>query len=149
MPELVPFRLTRDIVDGMGINGIEGTMRKCCEEVIKVMRLNKEALLTIVEVFIHDPLYKWGMTPIKARRRQREEGSYVDISDNSSVLSDDGLPVVGNADAERALLRVQKKIDGTEEGEPRGVEGQVQQLFQDAQNPDNLAVMFVGWAPWV
>lgn len=27
-PETVPFRLTRDIVDGMGICGIEGTFRK-------------------------------------------------------------------------------------------------------------------------
>jgi len=27
-PETVPFRLSRDIVDGMGICGIEGTFRK-------------------------------------------------------------------------------------------------------------------------
>jgi len=27
-PENVPFRLSRDIVDGMGICGIEGTFRK-------------------------------------------------------------------------------------------------------------------------
>ncbi|GFS70276.1 serine-protein kinase ATM, partial [Nephila pilipes] len=26
-PETVPFRLTRDIVDGMGINGVEGTFK--------------------------------------------------------------------------------------------------------------------------
>ena len=27
-PETVPFRLTRDIVDGMGISGVEGVFRK-------------------------------------------------------------------------------------------------------------------------
>lgn len=27
-PETVPFRLSRDIVDGLGICGIEGTFRK-------------------------------------------------------------------------------------------------------------------------
>lgn len=27
-PETVPFRLTRDIVDGMGISGVEGVFRR-------------------------------------------------------------------------------------------------------------------------
>ena len=27
-PETVPFRLTRDVVDGMGVNGVEGTFRR-------------------------------------------------------------------------------------------------------------------------
>jgi len=27
-PETVPFRLTRDVVDGMGVTGVEGTFRK-------------------------------------------------------------------------------------------------------------------------
>ena len=32
----------------------------------------------------------------------------------------------------------------TGEGEARGVEGQVQQLLQDAQNPDSLCRMYIG-----
>lgn len=27
-PEIIPFRLTRDIVDGMGITGVEGVFRR-------------------------------------------------------------------------------------------------------------------------
>lgn len=46
----VPFRLTRDVIDGMGITGVEGVYRRCCEETLAVMRTNKEALLTIIEV---------------------------------------------------------------------------------------------------
>lgn len=34
----------------MGVTGVEGVFRRCCEETISVMRTNKEALLTIVEV---------------------------------------------------------------------------------------------------
>lgn len=49
-PERVPFRLTRDIIDGMGVTGVEGVFRRCCEENLSVMRTNKEALLTIIEV---------------------------------------------------------------------------------------------------
>ncbi|PON35174.1 Phosphatidylinositol 3-kinase, Vps34 type, partial [Parasponia andersonii] len=70
-PERVPFRLTRDIIDGMGATGVEGVFRRCCEETLSVMRTNKEALLTIVEVFIHDPLYKWALSPLKALQRQK------------------------------------------------------------------------------
>jgi hypothetical protein len=32
----VPFRLTRDVVDGMGAFGVEGPMRRCCEETLRV-----------------------------------------------------------------------------------------------------------------
>ncbi|XP_039007779.1 serine/threonine-protein kinase ATM-like [Hibiscus syriacus] len=33
-PERVPFRLTRDIIYGMGVTGVEGVFRKCCEETL-------------------------------------------------------------------------------------------------------------------
>jgi phosphatidylinositol kinase/protein kinase (PI-3 family) len=35
------------------------------------------------------------------------------------------------------------------EGEVRSVEGQVQQLLHDAQDPEKLSRMYVGWASWV
>ena len=49
-PETIPFRLTRDIVDGMGVFGIEGVFRRCCEKTLTVLKDSKEALITIVEV---------------------------------------------------------------------------------------------------
>jgi ataxia telangiectasia mutated family protein len=33
VPETVPFRLTRDVVDGFGVTGTEGVFRRSCEEV--------------------------------------------------------------------------------------------------------------------
>lgn len=44
--------MTRDIIDGMGVTGVEGVFRRCCEKTLSVMRANKEALLTIIEVCI-------------------------------------------------------------------------------------------------
>lgn len=49
-PETVPFRLTRDIVDGMGVAGVEGVFRRSCEKTMEVMRASHEELRTIVEV---------------------------------------------------------------------------------------------------
>ena len=34
------------------------------------------------------------------------------------------------------------------DGEARVVEGQVQQLLTDAQDPDKLCALFVGWSAW-
>ena len=52
-PETVPFRLTQDLVDGMGIAGVEGVFRRCCEETLVVMRASHEELKTIVQVCAH------------------------------------------------------------------------------------------------
>ncbi|KAJ4840216.1 hypothetical protein Tsubulata_002970 [Turnera subulata] len=143
-PERVPFRLTRDIIDGMGVTGVEGVFRRCCEETLSVMRTNKEALLTIVEVFIHDPLYKWALSPLKALQRQKETDDDLETS-----FGDSQDEYEGNKDAARALLRVKQKLDGYEEGELRSVQGQVQQLIQDAIDPERLCQMFPGWGAWL
>jgi len=71
----VPFRLTRDLVDGMGVCGVGGVFTRSCEATLAVMRANKEALLTIIEVFIHDPLYKWALSPLKALQLQGQVSS--------------------------------------------------------------------------
>lgn len=57
-PEIVPFRLTRDMVDAMGVTGYEGGFRTAAEETMRVMRDNREMMLTVLEVFLVDPLYK-------------------------------------------------------------------------------------------
>ncbi|XP_044477149.1 serine/threonine-protein kinase ATM isoform X3 [Mangifera indica] len=143
-PERVPFRLTRDIIDGMGVTGVEGVFRRCCEKTLSVMRTNKEALLTIIEVFIHDPLYKWALSPLKALQRQKE----LDDDLETSLEGTEGEHE-GNKDATRALMRVKQKLDGYEDGEMRSVHGQVQQLIQDAINPERLCLMFPGWGAWL
>jgi ataxia telangiectasia mutated family protein len=58
-PELVPFRLTPDIVDGFGISGVEGVFRRCSEETMRVLRAQSAVFITILEVFRYDPLQKW------------------------------------------------------------------------------------------
>lgn len=38
----------------------------------QVLRRHREALLTVVEVVLHDPLYRWQMSPVRAQRRQQD-----------------------------------------------------------------------------
>eukprot|EP00879_Flechtneria_rotunda_P006073 GHRR01006386.1.p1 GENE.GHRR01006386.1~~GHRR01006386.1.p1 ORF type:complete len:3169 (+),score=1435.50 GHRR01006386.1:1331-9508(+) len=160
-PERVPFRLTANVIDGMGAAGVEGPFRRCCETTMEILRSHKEALLTVVEVVLHDPLYKWQMTPVKARRKQQDTIADANVQEaaaaaSGAVSSASGGQVgdagsagaIGNADAERAVLRVKQKLEGqdVEGGVAQSVSAQVGMLLQAAQDPDNLCRMFAGWA---
>ncbi|KAJ8368814.1 hypothetical protein SKAU_G00088420 [Synaphobranchus kaupii] len=158
-PETVPFRLSRDIVDGMGITGVEGVFRRCCEKTMEVMRSSQEALLTIVEVLLYDPLFDWTMNPLKAFYLQQQHEEQADLNATlSSTLGGDVLDAHRKASsdtqsfnkvAERVLLRLQEKLKGVEEGAVLNVSGQVNLLIQQAMDPKNLSRLFPGWQAWV
>ncbi len=58
-PELIPFRLTRMLINAMEVSGIEGNFRITCEHVMRVLRENKDSLMAVLEAFVHDPLINW------------------------------------------------------------------------------------------
>ncbi|KAJ3311625.1 phosphatidylinositol kinase- protein kinase tor1 [Boothiomyces sp. JEL0838] len=58
-PERIPFRLTRMLINAMEISGIEGNFRITCENVMRVLRENKDSLMAVLEAFVHDPLINW------------------------------------------------------------------------------------------
>ena len=51
-PEIVPFRLTPSMVDGMGLCGFEGVYRRVMETCMSVLRTNRETLLSVLEPFL-------------------------------------------------------------------------------------------------
>ncbi|OIV92587.1 hypothetical protein TanjilG_07578 [Lupinus angustifolius] len=58
-PEKVPFRLTRMLEKAMEVSGIEGNFRSTCENVMQVLRTNKDSVMAMMEAFVHDPLINW------------------------------------------------------------------------------------------
>lgn len=48
--EQVPFRLTRMLVKAMEVSGIEGNFRSTCENVMQVLRTNKDSVMAMMEV---------------------------------------------------------------------------------------------------
>ncbi|KAK9806197.1 hypothetical protein WJX72_004970 [[Myrmecia] bisecta] len=58
-PEKVPFRLTRMMTKAMEVSGIEGNFRFTCENVMRVLRSNKDSVMAMLEAFVHDPLINW------------------------------------------------------------------------------------------
>lgn len=59
----------------MGVSGVEGTMRRSCEETMTVLREQKEIIVTLLRVLLYDPLYSWAITPAKAATYQSEHST--------------------------------------------------------------------------
>ncbi|XP_022251192.1 serine-protein kinase ATM-like [Limulus polyphemus] len=158
-PETVPFRLTRDVIDGMGVSGVEGVFRRCCEKTMEVMRKSQESLLTILEVLLYDPLYVWTLTPTRAIKIQHHhEGLGLDETELIPTPTGCGFEELGdcgnqgvevNKLAERVLLRLQQKLQGVEQDVALSVNGQANYLIQQARDPHNLSRLFPGWQPYI
>ena len=111
-PEIVPFRLTRDLVDGFGLTGVEGVFRRCCEGTLRVLRTNKEMLLTVLEVFLHDPLYNWALSADKMEQLRPAASGKAEVNSNAS--NEETSESETSSGALRALNQVRKKLAGTE-----------------------------------
>ncbi|KAL2164152.1 hypothetical protein VTH06DRAFT_3366 [Thermothelomyces fergusii] len=75
VPELVPFRLTRDVVDGMGITRTEGVFRRCCEFTLDALREEAASIQTILDSLRHDTLYQWSISPVRMAKLQNARGA--------------------------------------------------------------------------
>ncbi|KAI9928198.1 Serine/threonine-protein kinase tel1 [Aspergillus wentii] len=140
VPEVVPFRLTRDLVDGMGITKTEGVFRRCCEFTLEALRQESYSIMTILDVLRYDPLYSWTVSPLRMKKMQ------------DAPEAGDGPVLPGTTDqrtanepseADRALTVVAKKLSKT-----LSVTATVNELIQQATDEKNLAVLYCGWAAY-
>jgi len=133
-PEVVPFRLTQNMVDACGIQGCEGVFRRTCEISLSVLRSNKGALMSVLDTFVHDPLVEWtdthGRTGGRAPREQDNPFAVQALENIQSRLSG----VVVGVDAAPSL--------------PLSPEGQADRLIAEATSKRNLGDMYIWWMPW-
>jgi ataxia telangiectasia mutated family protein len=122
----VPFRLTRNIVDGMGPCGTDGVFSKSAEATLAVLRKNSDTVLTILSAIVSDTLSRWSVS-----------------SSNSEDTKNDA--------AERTMMKVHDKLQGYEDGTSgmHTVAGQVKFLINEARDPNNLCNLYYGWQPWI
>ncbi|VDP71935.1 unnamed protein product [Echinostoma caproni] len=62
-PEMVPFRLTRDLIHALGPLGLQAGFVPAAETVLATLRTGGEVILTLLQVLLHDPLYSWSLSP--------------------------------------------------------------------------------------
>jgi phosphatidylinositol kinase/protein kinase (PI-3 family) len=120
VPEIVPFRLTSNIIDAFGIFKEKGVFQKCAEVVLRVMRKNQKNIISYLDSFKHDPL------------QEMQTGIRVEINDALEVIE---KKLTGNIN-----------IDS---GAALTVEEQVEQVILNAISDDSLSKMYIGWMPWL
>ncbi|KAI2636438.1 Serine/threonine-protein kinase tel-1 [Hypomontagnella submonticulosa] len=151
VPELVPFRLTRDIVDGMGITKTEGVFRRCCEFTLDALREETYSIMTILDVLRYDPLYSWSMSPVRMAKLQDPRRNGEEDDDNNNNIDAKkkkktaaAVGVVNEpSEADRALEVVRKKLSKT-----LSVTATVNDLINQATDERNLAFLYSGWAAY-
>jgi ataxia telangiectasia mutated family protein len=147
--EVVPFRLTRDFVDGMGYTKTEGVFRRCCEFTLDALRDERESIMTLLNVLRYDPLYSWSVSPLKAKRLQESQddrGATMVGTERGERGVDEGMEVQASkrkedevGEAGRALAVVEKKL-----GRTLSSQAMVAELVAQATDERNLAVLFAG-----
>ena len=101
VPEIVPFRMTHTMQAALGVSGLEGAFRAGSEHVMRVMRRNKETLLTLLEAFVYDPLVDWAAEKAAQEARKdmdlgvglslfasRVEEMKIALSENATVFAE-------------------------------------------------------------
>ena len=113
-PEKVPFRLTRMLIKALGIGGIEGSFRIICENVMRVIRENKDSLNVILAAFVHDPLTSFKlliplfMKNVKNKNRNEVRNEDKNIKENKMMdfinkTNDNGIEKKRMGSEERQL----------------------------------------------
>jgi ataxia telangiectasia mutated family protein len=138
IPELVPFRLTRDVVDGMGIQGVEGVFKRCCTFTMAVLRKEQDSIKSILDILRYDPLYDWSVSSDK-QKKQESAGSAIEETNGHTR----GKPNKDQQTANWALLVVHQKLSKT-----LSATAMTNDLIQQATDPKRLAVIFCGWQPY-
>ncbi|GAA5842453.1 hypothetical protein JCM9279_005388 [Rhodotorula babjevae] len=134
--EKVPFRLTHNIIDGMGVTGVEGVYRRSAEITLRILRANKDSLRSVLETFLHDPLVEW----VYVSKKQRDTAG----PDQTKARALEALEPISNK-----LLGLQVTSDPESVAVKEvAVEEQVERLIREARDPKNLGSMYVGWCAW-
>ncbi|XP_030832739.1 serine/threonine-protein kinase ATR-like [Strongylocentrotus purpuratus] len=136
-PERVPFRLTHNMVCAMGPMGYEGVFRRACEGTMKVMRDQRDPLMSVLKTFIYDPLVEWSK-PSRGRSNA--------LSESGEINNEKALVHV--RDIEQRLQGI-LKIKNKSRTLPLSIEGHVDHLIREATDKKNLCLMYIGWAAYM
>jgi serine/threonine-protein kinase ATR len=167
-PEVVPFRLTQNMVDVFGPTGTEGMYSGGLKTAMTTLRDNRDTLLSVLEPFLKDPVIDWK----RHRAQQNNEAKNKSSNTNNAPSGSKHHEIV---EAKRSIKVIDERLkgvynlrnpnhrkirrkDGTNSVDqhdemshilPLSVEGQVNKMIQEATSSENLLQLYVGWMPWL
>lgn len=123
LAERVPFRLTRMMINALDSSSYEGLFRKCCEDILYVLRENRSSITAQMEVFVHEPIF-YGK---EIRQNGNQKGILERIA--AKLAGNDPAPY-NNPDI------------------VYDVGAQVNTLIKKASDPMEYVRHYVGWCPF-
>uniref|UniRef100_A0A8C3ATP9 Serine/threonine-protein kinase ATR n=1 Tax=Cyclopterus lumpus TaxID=8103 RepID=A0A8C3ATP9_CYCLU len=138
VPEVVPFRLTQNMVHAMGPMGTEGLFRQACEVTLRLMRDQREPLMSVLKTFLHDPLVEWS--------KQAKGLSKAQANETGEIVNEKAKTHVCDIDQRlQGVIKSRNKVLGL----PLSIEGHVHYLIQEATDDKLLCQMYLGWGPYL
>eukprot|EP00457_Paulinella_chromatophora_P000061 gb/GEZN01000061.1/.p1 GENE.gb/GEZN01000061.1/~~gb/GEZN01000061.1/.p1 ORF type:complete len:2707 (+),score=463.21 gb/GEZN01000061.1/:107-8227(+) len=90
-PEKIPFRLTRMLIQAMEVSGIEGNFRATAENVMRVLRANRESVMAVLEAFVYDPLINWRLLKTDKTSMHGEPDEMGGLGGKKAALMEDDV----------------------------------------------------------
>uniref|UniRef100_A0A3Q3JBB0 Serine/threonine-protein kinase ATR n=1 Tax=Monopterus albus TaxID=43700 RepID=A0A3Q3JBB0_MONAL len=138
VPEVVPFRLTQNMVHAMGPMGTEGLFRQACEVTLRLMRDQREPLMSVLKTFLHDPLVEWS--------KQAKGHSKTQANETGEIVNEKAKTHVCDIEQRlQGVIKSRNKVLGL----PLSIEGHVHYLIQEATDDKLLCLMYLGWGPYL
>eukprot|EP00477_Mikrocytos_mackini_P002047 GAHX01002240.1.p1 GENE.GAHX01002240.1~~GAHX01002240.1.p1 ORF type:complete len:1681 (+),score=253.18 GAHX01002240.1:37-5079(+) len=150
IPEKVPFRLTPEMNDSLGVLTVNSGFKIYMEETLKSLKNNKQIVMTVLKVLTNDPINRWMLSN---KIIQEKVSKYRKIKLSVNNRQDFKFTTTGgdnlNINAEQMLGTVNDKLDGNVDFVHYSTSGVVNKLIVDATNFELLSQMYCGWAAWL
>lgn len=160
LPETVPFRLTRIMINACEVCGIHGGFMITSKVTMSILRRDSDSLMAILETFIYDPLMSMKITEDTTVPGGVEnvddtenvkfyEGNHEEVRQVNSREAEVGDPE-RNPKAVSIVRRIEQKLCGRDiehVDHPLTVDQQVTSIVSTATNIENLCQLYTGWCP--
>ncbi|RUS72684.1 hypothetical protein EGW08_019554 [Elysia chlorotica] len=159
VPELMPFRLTRQLTNLNMPMQVKGQTESCMRHALRALRADSDLLLSTMDVFVKEPSLDWMVDAAEDEKwypKQKIQFAQRKLQgDHPCHIMRDELELGhSKREAFRSFVKVlmgDKKENARAELPAHGltVEQQVTALIDHATDPNILGRTWGGWEPWV
>ena len=100
------------LIKALEVSGIEGTFRLTCENVMRVLRANKDSLIAILAAFLHNPLisFKLQLPQLIKAQKNKDAALIPDEESTTESLKKDKFEELVITEAHHRLRSDSKKL---------------------------------------
>ncbi|KAJ7526251.1 hypothetical protein O6H91_17G090200 [Diphasiastrum complanatum] len=179
VPELIPFRLTRQLTNILLPMDALGILRNDMVHTMTALQAGRHLIFAVMEVFVREPLVDWKNEAIKTASLQQKQGgtrleNYLDLEKQHVELKMENAQrklelwnpaevtigeLQSSVHANKPYMQaLESMVRGSLERNPRSrivdkicksVQEQVDCLIDQATDQNLLGRLWVGWQPWI